>query len=251
MERPEITSTDGTSEMTSTTKAEVAPGRFACPRLQSGYTAPHRVPAPSPSVLNWRTAKQYATASQAAAVPAAAAPNSAWRPSSPTWSDGWTSVPSYGRRCSSASCLRDTGTPARTPACGVGWSSCDRATRASPRSASSPSWRSWAFLNGGSPLRHRPDPADDTRPRARPYGLRRRPAGRRQVVAGIVEALAGPPRHTRGRRQRDLLDRSPPTVAVDGLGLVEAVDRLGDCVVVAVPGLPTELTASASASRSV
>src|SRR6266540_5542619 len=54
---------------------------------------------------------------------------------------------------------------------------------------------------------------------------------------------------TRGRRQLDLLDRSPPTVAVDGLGLVEAVDRLGDCVVVAVPGLPTELTASASASR--
>lgn len=48
------------------------------------------------------------------------------------------------------------------------------------------------------------------------------------------------------------LDRPPGTVAVDQLGLVEAVDRLGQGVVMAVaPREPTEPTASASASRSV
>jgi hypothetical protein len=71
------------------------------------------------------------------------------------------------------------------------------------------------------------------------------------VVAGAVQPFAVPPRHPSGRRQLDLLDRPPRSLTMDQLGLVEAVDRLGQGIVVAVPRLPTLLTASASASRSV
>jgi hypothetical protein len=75
--------------------------------------------------------------------------------------------------------------------------------------------------------------------------------GRRGVAAGLVEALVVPPGDPGGGRELDLLDAAPGALSMDELGLVETVDRLGQGVVVAVALEPTELTASASARRSV
>src|SRR3990170_3256831 len=61
--------------------------------------------------------------------------------------------------------------------------------------------------------------------------------GRRDVAAGGVEAAGGPEVDPPPGRQLDLLD-APPGAAVDELGLVEAVDALGEGVVVAVAPRP-------------
>jgi hypothetical protein len=54
--------------------------------------------------------------------------------------------------------------------------------------------------------------------------------GRRDVAAGRVEAPVVPPGHPRRGRELDLVGRSPGTLGPDELGLVEAVDGLGEGV---------------------
>ena len=79
--------------------------------------------------LNWRTARRYASADGAAAIPATdQAGRADRRPSSPTSSGAWPPARTCGRRSSTASSGRATATPARTPACAGGWSSCGRPT---------------------------------------------------------------------------------------------------------------------------
>jgi hypothetical protein len=58
------------------------------------------------------------------------------------------------------------------------------------------------------------------------------------VVAVAVEALGVVPVHPRQRRQFDVVDCGPRALlgAVDQLGLVVAVDRLGERVVEALSG---------------
>jgi hypothetical protein len=74
---------------------------------------------------------------------------------------------------------------------------------------------------------------------------------RREVAAGGMEALVVPPCHPGRGRELDLVDRPPGSLRPDELGLVEAVDALGEGVVVAVAPDPTEVTAPSSARRSV
>jgi len=57
-------------------------------------------------------------------------------PPSPTSSAAWRPAQTCGRPSSCASCGRDTGTEARTPACAAGWSSSGRPRRPSPPCAS-------------------------------------------------------------------------------------------------------------------
>ena len=54
--------------------------------------------------------------------------------------------------------------------------------------------------------------------------------GGRDVAAGGVEALVDPPGHPGGGRELDLVGRPPRSLGPDKLGLVEAVDRLGEGV---------------------
>ena len=58
--------------------------------------------------------------------------------------------------------------------------------------------------------------------------------GRWNVAAGRVEALVVPPGHPCRGRELDLVGRPPGPLGSDELGLVEAVDRLGEGVVEAV-----------------
>src|SRR5262245_54215093 len=72
-----------------------------------------------------------------------------------------------------------------------------------------------------------------TRFRTLRYGRgRRRQVGglvlrRREVAEGAVQTLAVPPGHPSGGGHRHLGDRPPRGAAADQLGLVQAVDRLG------------------------
>jgi hypothetical protein len=54
--------------------------------------------------------------------------------------------------------------------------------------------------------------------------------GRRHVGAGAVETLLVPPGHPGGGGELDLVGRPPGALGPDELGLVEAVDRLGEGV---------------------
>src|SRR5664279_4544778 len=58
--------------------------------------------------------------------------------------------------------------------------------------------------------------------------------GGRDVAAGRVEALVVPPGHPGCGRELDLVDRPPGALGPDELGLVQAVDGLGEGVVIAV-----------------
>ena len=62
--------------------------------------------------------------------------------------------------------------------------------------------------------------------------------GRRQVVGGRVEPAMVPEVDPVGRGELDLLDRAPALPAVDELGLVQPVDRLGEGVVIGVAAAP-------------
>lgn len=74
----------------------------------------------------------------------------------------------------------------------------------------------------------------------------------RDVAAGLMEASGVPPVDPAGGARLDLVGREPGALAVDELGLAQPVDRLGVRVVrTSRPRLPTEPTASASASRSL
>ena len=58
--------------------------------------------------------------------------------------------------------------------------------------------------------------------------------GRRQVVGRRVEPSVVPEGDPVGGGELDLLDRAPAGSAMDELGLVQPVDRLGERVVIAV-----------------
>ena len=62
--------------------------------------------------------------------------------------------------------------------------------------------------------------------------------GGRDVAAGPVEPLGIPPGDPARRRELDLVDRVPGTPRTDELRLVEAVDALGEGVVIAVALAP-------------
>jgi hypothetical protein len=55
-----------------------------------------------------------------------------------------------------------------------------------------------------------------------------------QVADGAVQTVVVPPIDPRRRCQLDMFQRAPGAVFADDLGLVQAVDRLGQRVVVAV-----------------
>ena len=57
--------------------------------------------------------------------------------------------------------------------------------------------------------------------------------GWRDVAAGGVETLGVPPGHPARGGEFDLVGRPPGTAGTDELGLVQAVDRLGQGVVIA------------------
>ena len=74
----------------------------------------------------------------------------------------------------------------------------------------------------------------------------------RDVPDGLEQTAVVEPVHPFEGRVFDGLETAPWTAAVDDLGLEQAVDRLGQCVVVAVaPTLPTEGSMPAPPSRSV
>ena len=58
--------------------------------------------------------------------------------------------------------------------------------------------------------------------------------GRRDIAAGGVETLLVPPGHPRRGRELDLVGRPPGSLGADEFGLVEAVDRLGESVIVGI-----------------
>ncbi len=74
--------------------------------------------------------------------------------------------------------------------------------------------------------------------------------GRRQVVGRRVQPSVVPEGDPVGGGELDLLDRAPAGSAMDELGLVQPVDRLGERVVIALPFDPTEAANPASARRS-
>ena|SRR5450759_3468590 len=75
--------------------------------------------------------------------------------------------------------------------------------------------------------------------------------GRRDVAAGPVEPLGIPPSDPGRGRELDLVDRAPGTPRADELGLVQAVDALGEGIVVGVPLAPDRGDRPSSARRSV
>ncbi len=57
---------------------------------------------------------------------------------------------------------------------------------------------------------------------------------RRDIATGRVETLGVPPGHPGRCGELDLVGRPPEALGADELGLVEAVDRLGEGVIVGI-----------------
>jgi len=75
--------------------------------------------------------------------------------------------------------------------------------------------------------------------------------GRRQVAAVFVEAAVVEPVDPLGGGDLDVVDAAPWAVFLDQLGLVEAVDRLGQSLSKEDPTALTEGLMPARASRSL
>jgi hypothetical protein len=75
--------------------------------------------------------------------------------------------------------------------------------------------------------------------------------GRRYVTDGLQESPVVEPVYPFQRRELDGFERAPSCSSMDELGLIEAIDRLGESVVVGIATLPTEGSTPASARRSV
>ena len=75
--------------------------------------------------------------------------------------------------------------------------------------------------------------------------------GRRDEADGFQKPAIVEPVHPLEGSELDGLEGAPRSPSMDDLGLVEAVDRLGQRVVVKSPTLPTEGSIPASARRSV
>jgi hypothetical protein len=75
--------------------------------------------------------------------------------------------------------------------------------------------------------------------------------GRRDVADGLQEPAIVEPVHPLEGRELDGLEVPPGPTTMNDLSLVEAIDRLGEGVVVRVADAPTEGSMPASARRSV
>jgi hypothetical protein len=75
--------------------------------------------------------------------------------------------------------------------------------------------------------------------------------GRRDLATGSVEPAGVPERDPVRGRELDLLDRPPGPATVDEFGLVQAVDGLGESVVVRVAPAPDRADGLGLARRSV
>jgi hypothetical protein len=71
------------------------------------------------------------------------------------------------------------------------------------------------------------------------------------VAEGFVQAFLVVPGDPFGGRQFDVVDAPPGFTAVDQLGLVGGVDRLGEGVVITIAARPDRWAIPSAASRSV
>ena len=75
--------------------------------------------------------------------------------------------------------------------------------------------------------------------------------GRRDEADGLQKPAIVEPVHPLEGCELDGLEVAPRSASMDDFGLVEAIDRFGEGVVVELPTLPTEGSIPASARRSV